>query len=144
MEPSVSEKDISEASEKVKEYAEITKAIKITQEKLKVLTKRKSELHKEVIPKLKTCNISKCNLPFGTLKLITSNRKLPPTKKNIQEKYEYFFKTRAKESDFTNGNNIQKAAIMYNYIYNECAEKIQTNSLSIVYNKEFKEEMKNL
>ena len=36
--------DISEVTDKVKEYAELSKTIKITQEKLKVLNKKKKEL----------------------------------------------------------------------------------------------------
>jgi hypothetical protein len=38
-----SEEQISELTEKVKEYAEISKTIKITQEKLKILNKKKNE-----------------------------------------------------------------------------------------------------
>ena len=56
-----SETELTDVTEKVKEFAELSKAIKITQEKLKILNKKKKELYKEVVPKLKTSNISKCN-----------------------------------------------------------------------------------
>jgi len=139
----LTQEQINETSDKVKEYAEITKTIKVTQEKLKVLNKRKLQLHKEVIPRLKVSNISKCNLSFGTLKLTTTKRKVAPTKTTIQSKYEHFFETRAKEYDFTHGSAEEKAKILYNYIYIENAEIKESNSLSMVYNKEFKEELKN-
>ena len=64
-----SDQELNDVTEKVKEFAEISKTIKITQEKLKVLNKKKKELYKEVIPKLKTNNVTKCNLQFGTLKV---------------------------------------------------------------------------
>ena len=50
--------ELSDVTEKVKEYAEISKTIKITQEKLKVLNNKKKILYKEVIPKLKQNNIT--------------------------------------------------------------------------------------
>ena len=40
-----SDDNINDITEKVKEYAEISKTIKLTQEKLKVLNKKKRELH---------------------------------------------------------------------------------------------------
>jgi superoxide dismutase len=70
--------EINDVSEKVKEYAEISKTIKVTQEKLKILNKKKNELGKDVLPKLKTNNVTKCNLSFGTLKVIkTPNAENP-------------------------------------------------------------------
>ena len=81
-----SAQELNDVTEKVKEYAEISKTIKITQEKLKVLNKKKKELYKEVIPKLKTNNVTKCNLPFGTLKVIKSKIKINPTKTSMKEK----------------------------------------------------------
>ena len=68
--------NIDDITEKVKEYAEISKTIKLTQEKLKVLNKKKKELQKEVVPKLKTSNITKCNLPYGTLNINKTKIKL--------------------------------------------------------------------
>ena len=53
--------------------------------------KKKKELYKEVIPKLKTNNVTKCNLPFGTLKVIKSKRKINPTKTSMKEKYISFY-----------------------------------------------------
>ena len=40
----LNEQNINEVTEKVKEYAEISKSIKITQEKLKILNKKNSSL----------------------------------------------------------------------------------------------------
>jgi hypothetical protein len=72
--------------DKVKEYAELSKTIKVTQEKIKILNKRKKALYTELIPKLKTNNVEKCNLSFGTLKLTETNRKITPNKSNLKEK----------------------------------------------------------
>ena len=83
--------DLNNITEKVKEYAEISKTIKLTQEKLKVLNKKKKELQKEVVPKLKTSNVTKCNLPYGTLNVTKTKRKILPTKTTIKDKYLIFF-----------------------------------------------------
>ena len=98
-----SEPDLNEVTEKVKEYAELSKTIKVTQEKLKVLNKKKKELYKEVVPKLKNSNITKCNLPYGTLKVTKVKRKVAPTKTTIKDKYiiwQTYFKTKISIASF--------------------------------------------
>jgi hypothetical protein len=100
---------IDEVTEKVKEYAELSKTIKLTQEKLKVLNKKKKELYKEVVPKLKTTNITKCNLPFGTLKVVKTKRKIMPSKVTMREKYISFFNTLF-DQDFIEMSAEEKAA----------------------------------
>ena len=79
-----SEQEIVKVTDKVKEYAELSKTIRVTQDKIKILNTKKKELYKELIPKLKSTNIEKCNLAFGTLKLIETNRKILPNKSNIK------------------------------------------------------------
>jgi hypothetical protein len=135
---------ITEVTEKVKEYAELSKVIKITQEKLKVLNKKKKELYKEVIPKLKSTNITKCNLPYGTLKVTKTKRKILPTKTNIKDKYISFFNTRALDEDFQRANAEEKSNILYNYIYIENLEFKEEHSISMTYSKDFKEQFKQL
>ena len=136
------EEDISDLTEKVKEYGEISKTIKVTQEKLKVLNKRKKELHKEVIPKLKTTNVTKCNLSFGTLKVTNTQKKILPNKTTMKDRYCSFFSTRALEQDFCESNPEQKAEIMFKYIYVDNVETKQQSNITMVYNKEFKEQLK--
>jgi len=140
--PPPSEEQLSELTEKVKEYAEISKTIKITQEKLKILNKKKAELHKEVVPRLKDTNITKCNLPYGTLKVTKTKRKVLPTKTNIKDKYIIFFNSRAKEQDYISATPEEKAQIIYNFIYVENLEIKEIQSISMVYNKEFKDQLK--
>ena len=139
-----SAQELNDVTEKVKEYAEISKTIKITQEKLKVLNKKKKELYKEVIPKLKTNNVTKCNLPFGTLKVIKSKRKITPTKTSMKEKYISFYNMRAKAQDFTSGTPEEKAEIQFKFIYIDNIEFKEEQSISLIYSKEFKEQFKNL
>ena len=139
-----SEQELSDVTEKVKEYAEISKTIKITQEKLKVLNKKKKELYKEVIPKLKTNNVTKCNLPFGTLKVIKSKRKINPTKTSMKDKYISFYNMRAKEQDFIVGTAEEKAEIQFKFIYIDNIEFKEEQSISLIYSKEFKEQFKTL
>jgi hypothetical protein len=139
-----SEIEINDITEKVKEFAEISKAIKITQEKLKVLNKKKKELHKEVLPRLKTSNVQKCNLSFGTLRVVKTKRKIMPTKSNIKDKYQLFFNTRALEHDFISGNSEEKANILYNYIYVDNLEFTEQSNISMTYSKEFKDQFKKL
>ena len=133
---------VNDVSEKVKEYAELSKTIKITQEKLKLLNKKKKELHKEVLPKLKINNVTKCNLPYGTLKVIKTKRKVTPNKVNMKEKYVSFFNTKAHDQDFVSSNSEQKADILYKYIYIDNLEYREDHSISMTYNKEFKEQIK--
>ena len=110
------DQDLTEVTEKVKEYAEISKTIKLTQEKLKILNQKKKELYKEVIPRLKTTNITKCNLPFGTLKVVKSRRKIMPTRITMKEKYLAFFNTLF-DQEFINMSHQEKANRLFNYIY---------------------------
>ena len=138
------EANLNDITEKVKEYAEISKTIKITQEKLKILNKKKKELHKEVIPKLKTTNVTKCNLSFGTLKVVNVKRKVLPNKVSMKEKYTYFFNTMASEELFLSATPEEKALLLYNYIYVDNIEYKEESNMTMVYNKEFKDQLKNI
>jgi hypothetical protein len=140
---SLPDEEINDVTEKVKEYAEISKTIKITQEKLKILNKKKKELYKVVVPKLKTNNIQKCNLPYGTLKVIKSKRKITPNKVSMKDKYISFFNTRALEQDFINGTAEEKSNMLFNYIYVDNIEFKEESTISMSYNKEFREQFKN-
>lgn len=135
--------EIEDVTEKVKEYAEISKTIKITQEKLKILNKKKKELYKVVIPKLKINNISKCNLPYGTLKVVKTKRKITPNKVSMKDKYVSFFNTRGRDQDYINGSPEEKALILFNYIYIDNIEFKEEQSISMTYNKDFKEQFLN-
>jgi hypothetical protein len=136
--------EINDISEKVKEYGEISKTIKITQEKLKILNKKKKELHKEVVPKLKQNNVTKCNLSYATLKVTNVKRKILPNKTNISEKYLNFFNTRALEPDFVNGTPQERTEIIHKYIYVDNVEYKEDSTLSMVYSKDFNKKMKEL
>jgi len=136
--------EINDVTEKVKEYAELSKTIKIIQEKLKILNKKKKELYKDVIPKLKTNNVTKCNLSFGTLKVLTTKRKIQPTKVSIKDKYLSFYNTVGREEAFVKGTSQEKSQIIYNYIYVENLEFKESQSISMTYNKDFKEQLKGL
>ena len=140
---SLPDEEINDVTEKVKEYAEISKTIKITQEKLKVLNRKKKELYKVVVPKLKTNNIQKCNLPYGTLKVLKSKRKITPNKVSMKDKYISFFNTRAVEQDFINGTAEEKSNMLFNYIYVDNIEFKEESTISMTYNKEFREQFKN-
>ena len=139
-----SEEEIEEVTEKVKEFAELSKTIKITQEKLKVLNKKKKELYKEVVPKLKTTNITKCNLAFGTLKVIKTKRKITPNRTSMKDKYISFFNTRAKDEDYVKGTPEEKSDILFKYIYVDNIEFKEEQSISMTYNKDFKDQFKKL
>ena len=136
--------ELSDVTEKVKEYAEISKTIKITQEKLKVLNNKKKILYKEVIPKLKQNNITKCNLPFGTLKVVKTKRKVTPNKNTIKDKYISFFNSRANDHDYISGTAEEKSNILFNYIYVDNIEFKEEQSISMTYSKEFKDTFKQL
>jgi len=138
------EEEINEVTEKVKEYAEISKTIKITQEKLKVLNKKKKELYKIVVPKLKINNVTKCNLPFGTLKVVKSKRKVTPNKVSMKERYISFFNTRALEKEFIESTPEQKSDILFNYIYVDNIEFKEESTISMTYSKEFRDQFKQL
>lgn len=138
------EPDINEVSEKVKEYAELSKTIKITQEKLKVLNKKKKQLYKDVLPKLKTNNITKCNLPFGTLKMTKSKRKIVPNKASMKDKYISFFNTTGNEREFLDSTPEKKAEILYTYIYINNLEFKEEHTITMSYSKEFNEQFKQL
>jgi hypothetical protein len=135
--------ELNDVTEKVKEYAELSKTIKVTQEKLKILNKRKIVLYKEVIPKLKTNNVTKCNLPFATLKVVTTKKKIMPNKASMREKYIAFFNSRVNEEDYKTGDAETRAEILYQYIYIDNIEYTNAQSITMTYNKEFKEELKN-
>jgi hypothetical protein len=136
--------DIEEVTEKVKEYAELSKTIKITQEKLKVLNKKKKELYKEVVPKLKVNNVTKCNLSFGTLKVVETKRKVMPTKTNIKDRYIDFFNKIKHDQEFISASPEQKGTMLYNYIYVDNIEYKQSQSITMNYNKEFRDQFKQL
>ena len=138
------EEEISDVTEKVKEYAELSKTIKITQEKLKLLNKKKKELYKEVVPKLKSSNVTKCNLSFGTLKVVKTSRKIAPTKTSMKDRYLSFFNTRAKEEDFARGTPEERSEILYKYIYVDNLESKEEYSISMRYSKDFNSQFKQL
>jgi len=138
------DENINDVTEKVKEYAEISKTIKITQEKLKLLNKKKKELYKVVVPKLKLNNVTKCNLPFGTLKVIKSKRKITPNKVSMKERYIAFYNTRALEQDFVRGTPEEKSDILFNYIYIDNVEIKEESTISMTYSKEFRDQFKEL
>jgi hypothetical protein len=138
------DEELDDVSETVKEYAEISKTIKTTQEKLKILNKKKKELYKIVLPKLKTNNISKCNLPFGTLKVTKTKRKVTPNKVSMKDRYIAFFNTRATEQDYLHATPEEKAAMLYNYIYVDNIEIKEESVISMTYSKEFRDQFKNL
>jgi hypothetical protein len=139
-----SEQEISIVTNKVKEYAELSKTIRIAQEKVKVLNKKKKALYQELVPKLKNTNIEKCNLAFGTLKVVETKRKILPTRANLKDRYQDFFRSRSHEQDFVTGNPEQKAEILFNFIYNESIEYKKEQSISMVYSKEFRDQLKDL
>ena len=141
---SSAEEEINDVSEKVKEFAEISKTIKITQEKLKVLNKKKKELYKIVLPKLKLNNVTKCNLPFGTLKFVKSKRKVTPNKVSMKDRYISFFNTRYLDQDFIEGTPEQKSDILFNYIYIDNVEFKEESTISMTYSKEFRDQFKQL
>jgi len=139
----LNEQHLNEVTEKVKEYAEISKIIKITQEKLKILNKKKKELYKDVVPKLKTTNITKCNLPFGTLKVVKTKRKVMPNKVTMKDKYISFFNTTF-DQEFINASPEQKAEMLYRYIYIDNIEFKEESNITMTYTKDFRETFKQL
>ncbi len=134
--------EINDVTEKVKEFAELTKTIKIIQEKLKILNSKKKQLSKEVLPKLKNSNVTKCNLPFGTLKVIKTKRKITPNRASMKDKYIQFFSTRGKDHDFLSATIEERADILFKYIYIDNIEFKEESSMSMTYSKEFKEQFK--
>jgi hypothetical protein len=135
---------INDIKDKVKEYAELSKSIKVTQQKVKLLNTRKKELYQELIPKLKNTNIQKCNLNFGTLKVVESKRKVVPNRTNIKEHYINFFNSRVLEQDYVTGSPEQKATILFDFIYKDSVEYKNEKSINILYSKEFKDQLKEL
>ena len=142
-EQTLNQQNLLEVTEKVKEYAEVQKNIKIIQEKLKVLNKKKKELYKEVAPKLKTTNITKCNLPFGTLKVVKTKRKVMPSKVTMKDKYISFFNSSFDES-FINASPEEKAETLYRYIYIDNLEFKEESNITMTYSKEFRETFKQM
>ena len=131
-------------TEKVKEYAELSKTIKITQEKLKILNKKKKVLYKEVLPKLKTNNVTKCNLSYGTLKLVKTKRKVLPNRASMKDKYIAFFNTKALEHGFSSLSPEEKSTALFNFIYVDNVEFKEEHSISMAYSKEFNNQFKQL
>lgn len=129
--------EMNDISEKVKEYADLSKTIRVTQEKLKLLNKKKKVLYKEVMPKLKTNNVTKCNLPYGTLKMVKTKRKVLPNKTTMKEKYALFFNTRVNDDEFLHASPEQRSEMLYNYIYIDNIEFKEEHSISMTYSKEF-------
>jgi hypothetical protein len=138
------ETEINDITENVKEYAEISKTIKITQEKLKVLNKKKKVLYKEVVPKLKNSNVTKCNLPYGTLKVIKTKRKVVPNKTSMKDKYIAFFNTVGLTQEFLSQTPEEKAESLYKFVYIDNIEYREEQSISMTYSKEFKDQFKQL
>jgi hypothetical protein len=138
------EDEINDITEKVKEYAEISKTIKITQEKLKVLNKKKKILYKEVVPKLKSSNVTKCNLPYGTLKVIKTKRKVVPNKTSMKDKYIAFFNTIGLSQEFLSQTPEEKAESLYKFVYIDNIEYREEQSISMTYSKEFTQQFKQL
>lgn len=136
--------EINDVTEKVKEYAEILKTIKMTQEKIKVLNKKKKELYKVVVPRLKSNNVTKCNLSFGTLKMVKTKRKITPNKVSMKDRYISFFNTRALGRDFIDSTPEQKSEILFNYIYIDNVEFKEESSLTMSYSKDFRDQFKQL
>jgi hypothetical protein len=143
-EPEEEEEVLNDVTERVKEYAEISKTIKITQEKLKVLNKKKKELYKVVVPKLKQNNVTKCNLSFGTLKVIKTKRKVTPNKVSMKDKYITFFNTRGQDSDFIKATPEEKSEILFKFIYVDNIEFKEESTISMTYSKEFRDQFKQL
>ena len=96
------------------------------------------------MPKLKNSNITKCNLPYGTLKVAKTKRKILPTKTNVKDKYIAFFNSRALDEDFMRANAEEKSNILYKYIYIDNIEFKEEHSLSMTYSKEFRDQFKQL
>jgi hypothetical protein len=136
--------EINDVTEKVKEYAEISKTIKITQEKLKFLNKKKKTLYKVVLPSLKSNNVTKCNLSFGTLKMVKTKRKITPNKVSMKDRYIAFFNTRALDRDFIDSTPEEKSEILFKYIYIDNVEFKEESSLTMSYSKEFRDQFKQL
>uniref|UniRef100_A0A6C0I9R1 Uncharacterized protein n=1 Tax=viral metagenome TaxID=1070528 RepID=A0A6C0I9R1_9ZZZZ len=136
--------ELSDVTEKVKEYAELSKTIKITQEKLKVLNKKKKILYKEVVPKLKTSNVTRCNLPFGTLKVVKTKRKVAPNKGSMKDRYISFFNTIAISQEYHSASPEERAELLFKFIYVDSVEFKEEHSISMTYSKEFKDQFKQL
>ena len=75
---------------------------------------------------------------------LKSTRKVVPTKTTIKEKYVIFFNTVANDQNFVVAKPEEKANIMHKFIYIDCAESRENVVISMCYNKEFKENIKNL
>ena len=111
---------------------------------MKVLNKKKKELYKVVVPKLRSTNVTKCNLPFGTLKVVKTKRKVTPNKVSMKDRFISFFNTRALEQDYITGTAEDKSQILFNYVYVDNVEFKEESTISMTYSKEFKEQFKQL
>jgi hypothetical protein len=128
--------------EKIKEYAELCKTIRTAQEKLKILNKHKNDLYKEVFQLIKQSKVQKCNLSFGTLNYRKTTRKVMPSKKTMEGRFEIFFNTLASESEFACASPAEQAKILFKYIYVDSVETKKSDSVSITFSKEFRDQFK--
>ena len=60
----------------------------------------------------------------------------------MKDKFISFYNTRALEQDFVTGSPEIKSTILYNYIYVDNVEFKEEQSISMTYNKEFKDQFK--
>ena len=93
--------------------------------------------------KLKTTNITKCNLPFGTLKVVKTKRKIMPSKVTMKDKYISFFNSSFDEH-FVGLSAEEKADMMYRYIYIDNIEYKEESNITMTYSKDFKDSFKQL
>ena len=78
------------------------------------------------------------------MKVVNTKRKIAPTKLSIKDKFTLFFSKRSSEHDFVTGNPETKSEILYKYIYIDNIEYKQESNLSMTFNKEFKNQLKNI
>jgi hypothetical protein len=83
-------------------------------------------------------------LPFGTLKVTKTKRKVTPNKVSMKDRYISFFNTRATEQDYLQATPEEKAAMLYNYIYVDNIEIKEESVISMTYSKEFRDQFKQL
>ena len=138
------EENFEDVKEKIKELGDVNKQLKVTAMKTKLLNKRKKELNKFILPCLRKKEISKCNLPSGTLQVKATKRKVPPKKASLKEKFESFFMSRALDRDFIEAGGKEKAMIMYNYIYVENVEYVEGHNLTFSLDKVIKKQLESL
>jgi hypothetical protein len=136
--------NFEEVKERIKELGDVNKQLKITATKTKLLNNRKKELNKFILPCLRKKEIKKCNLPSGTLQIKATKRKIPPKKATIKERYEAFFRERALDRDFKEGNAKEKAEIFYKYIYEETVEYVEGHNLTFTLDRQIQKQLNEL